>query len=156
MECNSLSSIIIPYGVTTIRYDTFYNCHTLSNVIIPDSVTTIETRAFYTCINLRSIVIPDDVTYIGQQAFENCNSLSHIAIPQGVTEIKASTFSNCFGMAYYDFSNHIAVPTLANVNAFTGIPSDCKIIVPDELYEDWIIATNWSDYASNIIKVSDI
>jgi hypothetical protein len=58
-------------------------------------------------------------------------------------------------MAFYDFSNHTSVPTLANTNAFTNIPSDCKIIVPDNLYDTWKTATNWSTYTSNIIKKSD-
>jgi hypothetical protein len=58
-------------------------------------------------------------------------------------------------MSFYDFSHHTAVPTLANANAFTGIPSDCKIIVPDALYDKWVSATNWSTYASYIIKKTD-
>jgi hypothetical protein len=58
-------------------------------------------------------------------------------------------------MAFYDFSHHTAVPTLANTNTFTGIPTDCKIIVPDALYDEWVAATNWSTYASYIIKKTD-
>jgi hypothetical protein len=58
-------------------------------------------------------------------------------------------------MAYYDFSTHTSVPTLSNTNAFQNIPTDCKIIVPDNLYDTWIAATNWSTYSSNIIKKSD-
>ena len=58
-------------------------------------------------------------------------------------------------MAFYDFSNHTVVPTLSNTNAFINIPSDCKIIVPDNLYDEWIAATNWSTYSSKIIKKSD-
>jgi hypothetical protein len=58
-------------------------------------------------------------------------------------------------MAFYDFSQATAVPTLASTNAFNSIPSDCKIIVPDTLYDEWVAATNWSTYASYIIKKSD-
>jgi hypothetical protein len=58
-------------------------------------------------------------------------------------------------MAYYDFSQHATIPTLANTDAFSSIPSDCKIIVPDSLYDNWIVATNWSSYVSYIIKKGD-
>ena len=30
-----------------------------------------------------------------------------------------------------------------------------KIIVPDELYDTWIVATNWSTYANKIVKASE-
>jgi hypothetical protein len=58
-------------------------------------------------------------------------------------------------MAFYDLSQATAVPSLANTNAFSGIPSDCKIIVPDALYDTWIAAPNWSSYASQIVKDSE-
>ena len=54
-------------------------------------------------------------------------------------------------MAIYDFTNHTSVPTLENTNAFTGIPSDCKIKVPESLLEEWKAATNWSTYANKIV-----
>ena len=57
-------------------------------------------------------------------------------------------------MAYYDFRASKSVPTLSNTNAFNNIPSDCKIVVPDSLYDTWIAATNWSTHASKIIKAS--
>ena len=58
-------------------------------------------------------------------------------------------------MSFYDFSALTTVPSLSATNAFTNIPSDCKIIVPDALYDTWISATNWSTYASYIIKKSE-
>ena len=58
-------------------------------------------------------------------------------------------------MAYYDFRASKSVPTLSSTNAFKNIPSDCKIVVPDALYDTWIAATNWSTYASYIVKASE-
>jgi hypothetical protein len=75
-------------------------------------------------------------------------------IPDGVTSFGTYAFSYCYGMAYYDFRASKSVPTLSNTNAFNNIPSDCKIVVPDSLYDTWIAATNWSTYASKIIKAS--
>ncbi len=106
------------------------------------------------CNMLQKVEIGTGVTDIGY-AFEYCHSLASVIIPNSVTSIGSNAFYWCHGMAFYDFSNHTLVPTLSNKNAFTKIPSDCKIIVPDNLYDTWIAATNWSTYASNIIKKSD-
>jgi uridine kinase len=53
----------------------------------------------------------------------------------------------------YDFTQHTAVPTLANTEAFYNIPADCEIRVPAALADEWKAATNWSTYASKIVGV---
>jgi hypothetical protein len=48
---------------------------------------------------------------------------------------------------------------LANVDAFGNTPTNRQIIVPDALYDDWILADNWSsstnNIASSIVKASE-
>ena len=176
--CYSLASVVIPHSVTSIGSNAFSNCRSLASVVIPESVTSIGNHAFNGCYSLASVVIPDSVTSIGSNAFSNCQSLASVVIPEGVTSIGASAFNgcyslasvvipdsvtsigsyafrNCSGMAYYDFRASKSVPTLSNTNAFDNIPSDCKIVVPDSLYDTWIAATNWSTHASKIIKASE-
>ena len=174
--CSSLSSIIIPHTITYIGYNIFTDCYSLSFIVIPKSVTSIASSVLQRCNSLQNAIIPKSIsiigamfnscsslstftmpplTTIGFNMFQNCISLTSVIIPASVKSINALVFSNCYGMAYYDFSHHTAVPTLANTNAFTGIPSDCKIIVPDVLYDEWIAATNWSAYATYTIKKSE-
>ena len=154
-ECRSLSSVVIPQSVTSIGTYAFYRCYSLSSVVIPQSVTSIGIYAFFECGSLSSVVIPSGITSIGNNAFSGCLSLASIVIPDSVTSIGDSAFYNCYGMAFYDFRASKSVPTLSNTYAFNNIPSDCKIIVPDTLYDDWIAAENWSTYASYIIKKSE-
>ena len=153
--CSALASIVIPEGVTSIGNYAFQNCRSLASIVIPNSVTSIGIYAFQYCCSLASIVIPNRVTSIGNYAFQNCCSLASIVIPNSVTSIGNYAFRDCYGMAIYDFSQCTAVPTLSNTNAFTNIPSDCKMVVPDSLYDTWIAATNWSTYASKIVKASE-
>ena len=153
--CYGLSSVIIPSSATTIMNNVFGNCLYLASVVLPNKVTMLNNQMFYYCYSLSSIAIPNGVTSIGSNTFASCYSLSSLTIPSSVTSIVQNAFSNCYGMAYYDFSHHTSIPTLENTNVFTGIPTDCKIIVPDNLYDTWIAATNWSTYAANIIKKTD-
>ena len=107
------------------------------------------------CNMLQSVEIGKNVTSIGTYAFYFCYSLASVVIPDSVTSISSNAFYNCYGMAFYDFRASKSVPTLSNKNAFSNIPSDCKIVVPDSLYDTWIAATNWSSYASKIVKASE-
>ena len=102
---------------------------------------------------VQKVEIGSGVTSISSNAFQNCYGLANITLPDGVTSISSNAFYNCYGVRYYDFTNHTAVPTLSNTNAFTGIPADCEIRVPAALAEEWKAATNWSTYADKIVGV---
>ena len=154
-NCYSLQNIVIPESVISIGNTAFYYCYSLASVEISDSVTSIGNGAFYNCHSLASVVIPECMTNIGINMFSNCYSLASIVIPDGVTSINNTAFIRCYGMAFCDFRASKSVPTLSNTNAFTGIPSDCKIVVPDSLYSSWTTATNWSTFASQIVKASE-
>lgn len=153
--CYSLASVVIPNGIGRIGGSAFQNCSSLASVVIPESVTNTGTRTFQGCYSLASVVIPESLTSLGNYSFHTCYSLASVVIPNGIKSIGAYLFSNCYGMAYYDFKVLKSLPTLANTNAFNNIPSDCKIVVADSLYDTWVVATNWSTYANNIIKASE-
>lgn len=175
--CYSLKSITIPNGITKTSIYVFQSCYSLRCIIFPSNttliynavatvcyslekficnkITTFGTYVFNNCSSLSSFIIPSNITNLTSYLFGNNLNLSSIIIPASVVNIEANVFFNCYGMTFYDFSHHTAVPTLANTNAFTGIPDDCKIIVPDALYDEWIAATNWSAYATYTIKKSE-
>ena len=153
--CYSLASVVIPQGVTSIGEHAFYYCYSLASVVIPQGVTSIGKNAFQNCCSLASVVIPQGVTSIGTYVFQNCYSLASVVIPQGVTSIGSYAFYYCYGVAFFDFRASASVPSLSATNAFNSISSDCKIIVPDGLYDDWKAASNWSTYASKIVKASE-
>ena len=152
-SCSSLASITIPDGVTSIGDNTFSSCSSLTRVTIPDGVTSIGAYAFSSCFSLARVTIPDGVTSISSRAFSFCSSLTRVTIPDGVTSISNNAFSACNGMRYYDFSVCTAVPSLSNTNAFSRIPSDCQMLIPTALYDEWSAATNWATYASYMVAV---
>ena len=147
--CNFLKSVRIGDGVTSIDSYAFQNCYSLASITIPASVTSIGSYAFQNCYSLASITIPDGVTSIGSYAFYYCPSLASITIPASVTSIDSYAFYSCSGMAEYHLKP-TTPPKLSNTNAFTNIPSDCIIYVPQGCLEAYQNATNWATYASKM------
>lgn len=124
-ECRSLTSIVIPNGITTIGAGAFFECSGLTNITIPNSVTSIGGGAFNGCSNLTSINIPGSVASIRMSVFKDCSnltsagpigggyncefgwtesipvnafngsSLKSITIPDGVTSIGNYVFKGC-------------------------------------------------------------
>ena len=125
----------------------------VQKVEIGEGVTSIGNYAFYYCYSLASIIIPEGVTSIGNNAFYYCYSLASIIIPEGVTSIGNNAFYYCYGMRYYDFTAIASVPALSSTNAFNGISSDCQMLIPAALYDEWSAATNWATYASYMVAV---
>ena len=154
--CYSLTSVTIPYGVTNIFGNAFYNCYSLTSVTIPDGVKSIRSYVFNSCYSITSVTIPDSVIGIGGGAFTSCCSLTSVTIPDGVTSIGISAFSSCCVIIKYDFTSATSIPTLSATNAFADINGICKIYVPDALYDEWIVATNWATYANYIYKASEM
>ena len=95
---DSLKSVKIEHGVTSIRDGAFWCCSSLTSVSIPNSVTSIGGNAFWGCSSLTSVTIPSSVTSIGGSAFENCSGLTSVTIPGSVTTIGDRAFSNCTGL----------------------------------------------------------
>lgn len=109
-----------------------YN-YSLTKIIFNDLITTIPSNAFNDCLKLKEIKLPENIKTIGKSAFD---------IPIG---------------GVVDFSMCINIPSITSSSIITQkkqIPY-ATIIVPDALYDEWIVATNWANYADIIIKQSE-
>ena len=148
-SCNSLASITIPSGVTSIGGYAFEECNSLTSITIPSGVTSIGNYMFAYCYSLASITIPSGVTSIGTNAFQNCPALASVMISSSVTSIGTNAFNGCYGMKEYHLEP-TTPPTLSNINAFTGIPSDCIIYVPQGSLSAYKTASKWSTYANRM------
>ena len=135
-------------NATQVRKYLCYMNEILTSIDLPNA-TTIGERAFYSCTALTSVNLPN-VTTIDMMVFRSCWNLLSIELPK-VTRIGQMAFSTCSECTEYNFSGCTAVPTLESTNAFNSINEEAKIIVPAALYNDWIVATNWVDFADYIV-----
>ena len=75
---DSITTIVIEEGITSISNYAFYECSSLESVTLPASVATIGNYAFSKCSNLESVTIPASVTNIRNSAFYGCSSLTTV------------------------------------------------------------------------------
>ena len=91
----SISSVVINYGATSISDWAFADCSNLKSISIPDSVESTGDGTFAGCSRLSGIKIPDSVKIIGNWMFRDCSSLNNIKIHNRVTIIGVGAFFNC-------------------------------------------------------------
>ncbi len=103
---DSIKTVEIKNGATSIGSYAFYNCTGLASITIPDRVTSIEGGAFSGCSGLTTVTIGNDVTSIGGSAFNGCTGLTSIIIPDSVTSIEVSAFNGCTGLTSILVSEH--------------------------------------------------
>lgn len=150
-----VEELIIPDNITTISAGLFNSCSSIKSVVIPNNVTSIGINSFSTCSRLSDVVIGDGVTKIKSRTFYQ-SALKNVKIGKNVSTIDNEALYSSARSTTYDFSSHISIPyiqpeALYIIDGFHTV----NIIVPDSLYDEWIAATNWSQYADYIIKKSD-
>ena len=135
----------------TFGTSAFRNCINLTSLTLPQGLTTLGRGTFMGCTGLTSIAIPNSVTSLSIQVFNNCSNLQSVTFGNGITAIGNTAFNNCSRCMLFDFRQATSVPTLNNINVFSGTSASKKIVVPDALYNDWIAASNWSSTTNGIV-----
>ena len=153
-SCGALKHIRSTIKTSTFSSYCFRECYNLERFDIPN-VSSIPTYAFYNCYNLKKLRVPMTVNTVSNYACYCCYSLKEIIFEGDITTINANAFYRCMNIELYDFRNCSSVPTLSATTAFTNIGDDAQIVVPDDLYDEWVDATNWGTYAGYIVKESE-
>lgn len=156
--CNVLRHIGVPSNITTIGLNAFQNLHSCDIIGMPDTITTMGAStggAFYNCYSVKKLVIPESLTTTTSNSgqYAGCTALRTVIYASN-TAIDANDFNNCQSVLEYVFYVD-SVVTLSNTNALNLINPLCKIYVPDELYDDWIVDINWSTIANQIYPLSE-
>ena len=149
LNCNVITSAIIPPSVKKIGYYAFQNCPALTSVTIPENVTTIEAWAFRGCTALKTVTIPNSVTEIGGEAFDHCSSLLSVRIGSGVKKIGYDAFDYCNNLVAI-FIKAETPPTIGSDtfsnrrHAYLYIPKGSKIQYETAKYwEDFMEIVEW-------------
>ena len=95
----SVTDLIIPEGVKTIRSGAFLNCTEIQSVHFPDTIEKIDSSAFYQCKNLKTVDFGNGIKYIYGAAFSGCSALETVVLPDGLKILSSRAFSYCSSLS---------------------------------------------------------
>lgn len=130
MKNQSITSVIIPYGVQTIGKAAFNQCKNLVTVVFPDTLQEIESNAFAYCEALQNFELPQSLIALRTWSFMNCNSLTSVTIP-GKTEYVTAAFANCSSLREVSFQKSDAIKSPDISSAFEGCSALQSVTLPD-------------------------
>lgn len=132
IHCESLTSLRIPEGITTIGQRTTQYLLRLSKIELPSTLTTIKGEFMCTALSLTSISIPASVTIIGGSAFHGCEALSDVYLLGPPSSLKMNG----------EYSN---VKTFGSNNAYCAKAlNNCTFhVLPQYLYSKEEIAAGY-------------
>ena len=154
--CTALKTVVFaPY--MTFGSLSFQYCTSIKRVIFPRNlIASSLSQVFIFCSSLNILVFPTDKTTTYDQMFTNCVNIYRAIMPSNITTIGNSVFMNCYGLKLLDLTSYRDpnnIPTLQNIGALQGTPSDGVILVYNQAMLDaFTAATNWSSYASRFQK----
>lgn len=163
-------------NVINIEKSAFEYCDNISIIKNSEKVQYIGDYAFIQCSKITSIQLGKSLYYLGKHAFEDCILLHNINLQDtSITELFESTFSysiieaiqfptslqkiyplaflNCkkLKILYFKDFNHIVD---IYINDACNLPSDYKIVVPDNLFDKWVDNTEYPT-KQHMIKESE-
>lgn len=122
-NCEKITKIVIPNGVSSIAQNAFKGCTSLKTVVFSNDVKEIGAGAFDSCISLCKVDMRGGLEKIGAQAFQNCQKLREIEIPASVETIGTNAFYWCKSLKKVKFVSPI---NWKCVDSLTGLPSDME------------------------------
>ncbi len=133
--------------ITAVGSHSFNYCTSLLSLNLPN-VTATNTSCFSSCTKLTEAHLPKLKDLNGQALFSGSSVLEFVDYGSG-NVVQPNTFLNCKALTTIVIRHTSRVPTLLNINAFSGTPfaqggTGGKIYAPSAWLEQYKTATNWS------------
>lgn len=146
----NIPETIFGLPVATIGESAFYNCNNLSSIFIPEGVTRIEANAFLFCSGLSDITIPGSIVYIGDSAFLFCSDIKSVWFKGEAPNVGTNPFSGVDSAA----RAYIAAGSLAS---FGGEGTSWNgLLVSEHAFDTFLDAVQYAEFsASDALPSSD-
>ena len=151
-------------GITNIPNSFMYNLKLTENLVIGDGVEKIGQQAFVIsngAPKCNSITLSDSVKEIalesfkGWSNFETIDKRVKIIFGANLEKLQGSSFP--FNYQIFDFRKATKVPVLSNSPNYKPTTKRyCTFIIPDALYDEWRVSTNWASIRTEWKKASEV
>ena len=143
---NSIQSLVIEDGVTTIGNCAFASCDGMTSVTIPNSITSIGSSAFWQS-GITSFVINNNISRIEQSTFYGCHNLETLVIGRNVSFIGDGNFIFCGLKDIYCYAEDVpwAEKAFEGVEV-DGSPDDITLHVAANSIKDYQSSYPWSNF----------
>ena len=175
-EDTNLTSVSFP-NVTSVESYAFYKCTSLTNINMQELksasqysfsythpsvinfplLETISTYTFSHITNPCTVNLPSLKT-VPNSCFRDSKGITSVDLAIA-TKVDTLSFYFCNSLETLILRNSNTVCTLSNTGALTGTKiagGTGYVYVPDELVEEYKVATNWSTYANQIKPLSEL
>ena len=172
-NCENITEVIIPSGVTSIGYLAFGECKNLQKVTIPNTVSFIDGEAFkntpwYNQQNSTFVIVGDGVLlkYNGtashveiphgvkmiSSAFYQKGSIGSVSIPKTVTALGVAAFLGCTNLKWIELPEGM---TYISASAFFNCKLLSTVIIPKSVKELRYQAFEWCPHLQSITVSKD-
>ncbi len=107
---DSIKSLVIADGVTSIGDRAFNGYSNLEDVTISDTVTSIGHWAFSKCIGIENIELPENLSTIYSGAFNGCTGIKSISIPDKAASVSDNAFKDCTNLESVSINRDVFRP----------------------------------------------
>lgn len=125
-DCNFTGELIIPEGVETIPYHSFWgngSAGRLTSVMFPSTLKVIDQTAFFGQDRLMGdLVFPEGMIAIKASAFKGCTQIQGLVLPSTLQSIQVEAFQSCFGISSIVCTS--LEPPVVLSGAFDGVAKD--------------------------------
>ena len=158
-DCSKLTSLDLSnFNTSNVinMHSMFYNCSKLTSLNLSSFNTSRVMHMNYMfngCSNLTSLDLSNFNTSNAIDMscmFNGCSNLTSLDLSNSNTNnvlSMQSMFSNCSNLIYLDIRNFDFKKVPSYINIFNNVPSNCEIIVKDNIAKEWILARR-SDFTN--------
>ncbi|HBI59086.1 MAG TPA: hypothetical protein DDY12_08455 [Porphyromonadaceae bacterium] len=147
-NCDRLTSVSLPDGVTTLGAGAFLDDTALESVNFPAATRTVEPYTFKgaAAVNDASRLLSGDVDSIGAFAFAGMDKVGEVVLPSRLADIGDNAFEGWLSLNTIRAEEIEGVPSLGN-DVWAGVYAPGVFLyVPDDLKGEFMSAPQWKEF----------
>lgn len=126
----NLTTVQLAESVEIIRGNAFNACSNLKSINLPYGLRELENHVFFNCSALERLIMPDTLETLGINLCCYCTSLTELRLSESLTGIELADFYGCTALESVDIPDSV---TRISGSAFKGCEALADITLPEHV-----------------------